>query len=436
MRPEHALRQLQALMLASTAPHDERWQARFADLPRLVKDGQAKYGNNEQTTEAKTAPAHLETRDAGDDSENPPPRRWLMANQFCRRFLSGLVAPGATGKSALRMLQCLALATGVSFTDQHIFRRCRVLIVSFEDDIEELQRRILAAMLEYGITRKQVKGWLFYACPKGIKLAEMNNGSRQIGALEKQLRIWIEKRRPDLVVLDPYVKVHALEENDNGAMDFVCDLLATLAIEYDIAIDAPHHTRKGQLTPGDADAGRGGSAVRDAGRLIYTLSTMSENEAKAFGVDAGDRATYVRLDKAKVNLAPPARTAEWFKLVGVRLDNGNDEYPNGDEVQTVKPWNPPKLWAGLAAETLNAALTEIDAGMPNGQRYTDAGGGKGDRAAWKVVQKHCPNRSEGQCREIIKTWIKNGVLYAVEYDDPIKRNPRKGYRLDTSKRPT
>jgi len=219
-------------------------------------------------------------------------------------------------------------------------------------------------------------------------------------------------------------------------MDFVCDLLATLAIEYDIAIDAPHHTRKGQLTPGDADSGRGGSAVRDAGRLIYTLTAMTEEEAKQFGVNPEDRAAYIRLDKAKVNLAPPARAAEWFQLVGVPLHNGNEEYPNGDEVQTVKRWTPPKLWAGLAPETLNAALTEIDAGMSNGQRYTDAGGGKGERAAWKVVHKHCPNRSESQCREIVRTWIRNGVLYEAEYDDPIKRKTRKGYRLDTTKRPS
>ena len=141
------------------------------------------------------------------------------------------------------MLQCVSLATGKPLTGQHIFRRCRVLMVSLEDDQEEIQRRILAAMLEYGITRDQVKGWLFYACPKGIKLAEIRNGSRQIGSLEKQLRAWIEKQRPDLVVLDPFVKLHALEENDNGAMDFVCDLLVQHAIEYDIAIDVPHHTR-------------------------------------------------------------------------------------------------------------------------------------------------------------------------------------------------
>jgi hypothetical protein len=105
----------------------------------------------------------------------------------------------------------------------------------------------------------------------------------------------------------------------------------------------------------------------------------------------------------------------------VRLDNGNDEYPNGDEVQTVVPWNPPKVWEGLSSTILNSALTEIDNGMPNGQRYTDAGGGKGTHAAWRVVHKHCPDRTEGQYREIVRTWRRNGVLYEEEYDDPIDR---------------
>jgi hypothetical protein len=350
--------------------------------------------------------------------------------------LSGLLGPGATGKTALRVLQYLSSATGRALAGQHIFQRCRVLMLSFEDDQQELHRRILAARLHHGISIDDVKGWLFYSTPKGIKLAEMRNGSRHIGLLEKQLRHAIERYQPDLLGLDPFVKLHALEENDNSAMDFVCDLLTTLAMEYDIAVDAPHHTRKGQMTPGDAEAGRGAGATKDAGRLVYTLTTMSEEEAKQFGINPENRATYVRLDKGKVNLAPPARVAEWFKLLGVPLNNGNDEYPAGDEVQTVEPWKPPKLWEGLASETLNAALTEIDSGMPNGQRYTDAGGGKGSRAAWKVVQKHCPNRTEGQCREIIRTWIQNGVLYQEEYDDPIDRKKRKGLRLDTSKMPT
>ena len=389
--------------------------------------------NNHARTE--TRDKGLDVQDAGEDESPPAPRRWLLSNQFCRGFLSGLVAPGSTGKSALRLLQCLSLVTGRTLTGQHVFRRCRVLMVSLEDDAEEMRRRILAARLRYDIPLTDLRGWLFYATPKGVKLAEMKDGSPQIGALAKQLRGSIERYHVDVLVLDPFVKLHTVDENSNSGMDFVCDLLASMAIEYDIAVDAPHHTKKGQLTPGDADSGRGASAARDAGRLIYTLNAMSEDEAKAFGINPEERTAYIRLDKGKVNLAPPARIAEWFKLVGVRLDNGNDEYPNGDEVQTVEPWKPPKIWDGLASATLNAALTEFDNGMPNGQRYTDAPAAT-DRAAWRALQKHCPGRTEAQCREIIRAWVKNGVLYHGEYDDPIDRKKRKGLKLDSAKRPS
>src|SRR5215470_286709 len=72
--------------------------------------------------------------DAGDDPGPIPPRGWLLANQFCRRFLSSIVATGGTGKTSLRMLQYLALATGRPLTGEHVFRRCRILMLSFEDD--------------------------------------------------------------------------------------------------------------------------------------------------------------------------------------------------------------------------------------------------------------------------------------------------------------
>src|SRR5262249_5461506 len=157
-----------------------------------------------------------------------------------------------------------------------------------------------------------------------------------------------ERIKPDIVMLDPFVKLHALEENDNGAMDFVCDLLAQLGIEYDISVDAPHHSRKGTAVPGDPDSGRGGSSIRDAGRLVFTLTVMSEEEAQKFNIPIHMRRAYVRLDSAKVNLLPGTQPAAWFRLVGVKLNNGNDKYPNGDEIQTVVPWMPPDTWDNLS----------------------------------------------------------------------------------------
>jgi hypothetical protein len=389
-------------------------------------------GNPDQAAEESDC---LEEWDAGDDTELPPAREWLLGNQFCRKFLSGLTAPGATGKSATRLVQYMSLATGRELVGQHVFKQTKVLVVSMEDDRDELRRRILAARLHHGIKREALKGWLCCWTPKGIKLACMKDGVMQKGRLETLIRDKIRNRGYGLVVLDPFIKVHALGENDNGAMDYVCELLTKIAIDLNVAVDIPQHTRKGPQTAGDSDAGRGASATRDAGRLFYTLTRMSEDEAKAFGVPAESRALYVRLDSGKVNIAPPSEQATWFKLVGVSLGNATEDYPAGDDVQTVERWYPPETWSGVSAAQLNAALSELAAGLETGQRYTE-GNKTVARSAWPVVQRHCPDRNESQCREIIKTWVKNGVLVSEDYDDPIERRPRKGLFVCDAKRPT
>jgi hypothetical protein len=73
--------------------------------------------------------------------------------------------------------------------------------------------------------------------------------------------------------------------------------------------------------------------------------------------------------------------------------------------------------------------------MPNGQRYSDGSSAK-ERAAWKKVQDYCPFKGEGQCREIIKTWVKNGLLVSREYDDQITRKSALGLFVDETKRPS
>jgi hypothetical protein len=404
------------------------------DRDREEFDDQAAATGQKKKTEPSPL-ATLDEWDAGDDLDLPPPRGWLLGNQFCRGFLSGLLAPGATGKSAVRLVQFMALATGRPLSGQHVFQRSRVLLVSLEDDRDELRRRIAAARMHHGVDLAELKGWLYCWTPKGIKLAEIKDNARQKGQLETLIRAKIASRKFDLVALDPFIKLHTMEENDNTAMDFVCDLLVKITAECNVAVDAPHHTKKGQIAAGDADAGRGASSQRDAGRLLYTLTRMTEDEAKAFGIPLERRALYVRLDNSKVNIAPPSQEATWFKLVGVKLGNGTEQYPNGDEVQTVVPWHPPKTWDGVSSHQLNAALTDIEAGLTNGQRYSD-GSKATTRAAWPVVQRYCPDRNEAQCREIIRIWIKNGVLFIEDYDDPVERKPRKGLRVCDGKRPS
>jgi hypothetical protein len=377
----------------------------------------------------------LGIRDAGDiEYEKVPPRGWLLGNQFCRGFLSSLLAAGGTGKTALRVAQLMSLASGRSITGEHVFQQCRVLIISLEDDEKELYRRVYAVLRHHGITPAQVKGWLFLAAPKGLKLAKMANGTPYASDLEKLIRKAVTEHKLDIVSLDPFVKAHSLEENSNNAIDFVSDLLATIAIKYDCAVDAPHHTKKGANTPGDAGSGRGASSHVDAGRLNYTLNVMAPEEAKTFGISDEDRHSFIRLDSAKVNITRHARKAKWFRIIGVPLGNGNDLYPHGDDVQTVEPWEPPDLWTDLSDATVNQILDDIDAGMPDGRRYSGAASAK-TRAAWPIIKKHIPNRTEQQAREMIGTWLKTGLLVSETYYDEHDRKDRDGLRVDPQKRP-
>jgi hypothetical protein len=373
--------------------------------------------------------------DAGDDAAPIPPRGWLLGNQFCRTYPSSLTGPGAVGKTAMRVAQSLALTSGRELTGDHVFRRARVLFVCFEDDRDELRRRVRAAMIHHGIKAADIAGWLYLAAPRRLKLAEMQEGSPRASALVAELRRVVCEKAIDLVVLDPFIKSHSVPENDNVAIDFVSMLLAGLATELNIAVDAPHHVRKGATTAGDADNGRGASSFRDACRLVFTLTGMTPEEAQTFGIGEDERRGLVRLDSAKVNLSPPASSARWFKLVGVPLGNASTDYPRGDEVQTVEPWQPPDTWAGLSHPLLNDILTAIDKGMADGSRYSDASAAR-DRAAWKVVVEQAPEKTEQQARTIIKTWVKNGVLTMEEYTDPTRRETAKGLKVNATKRPS
>jgi hypothetical protein len=376
--------------------------------------------------------------DAGDDIELPPPRGWLLGNVFARNFISSLFAEGGTGKTALRYAQLLSLATGNSLTGEHLFQRCRVLIVSLEDDANELRRRILAAMLHHRIDRSELRGWLFLAAPGAAagKLMQLDNKGRiQRGALADTLESVVVNRRIDIVSLDPFVKTHSVDENSNSAIDDVAQVLSDLAAQHDIAVDIPHHTRKGSADPGNAERGRGASAAKDAGRLVYTLTTMNAEEAKAFGIVEEERRLFVRMDSAKVNIAPPMAKAKWFRLVGVSLGNATERYPQGDIVQTVEPWVPPDAWKDLGADVIDRILTDIDVGLPDGNRYTDAPNVK-ERTAWRVVVEHAPHKSKAQAREIIKTWVKTGLLTSEAYDNPVTRKQVSGLRVKTEKRTT
>jgi hypothetical protein len=100
-------------------------------------------------------------------------------------------------------------------------------------------------------------------------------------------------------------------------------------------------------------------------------------------------------------------------------------YPNGDEVQTVELWKPPDTWSDLSIDLLNRILTAIDAGLPNGNRYSDAPNVI-DRAAWKVVVDQRPTRPRSKPGRSSRSGSKMGCLFAMNTRTARPENRSKG----------
>ena len=177
----------------------------------------------------------------------------------------------------------------------------------------------------------------------------------------------------------------------------------------------------------------GARSLIDAARIALTLMPMSTEEANKFGIPEDERCRLIRLDDGKVNLALASR-AKWYRLASVNIDNGTVDYPQGDNVQAVEQWTPPETWAGLSNALLNRILDVIEEGLPDGERYSGAPSAK-TRAAWPIVQKHAHEKTEAQCREIIKAWLKSRLLMVEEYDSRKERKQVEGLRVDPAKRP-
>jgi hypothetical protein len=366
-----------------------------------------------------TPPGQPEVKSAGEgDDTPPPPRPWLLGTNFCRGFLSGLTGAGAAGKTSVRLAQFLALALGRGdIVGEHVFKRTKVLLVCLEDDENELRRRIRAACIHHNINRQDLRDWFYYWTPHDLKLIDIDeNGHASPGPLADALKRIITKLQIGLVSVDPFVKSHSANENDNVLVDQAASVFLQVAHDCGCACDYVHHFKKGIPVAGDADAGRGASSLANASRILKTLVKMTEAEAKKFDLDSQTRKSLVRLDDAKINMAR-AEKASWYKLVSVNIGNPTDDYPHGDNVQAVERWYPPK-----PATAAKSHLVEIFQALRDGPEDGEFYSADPRSTAWaaNLIEQiaHIP---ENDAEQLLNDWVKNAVVREEQHYSPKRK---------------
>lgn len=367
-----------------------------------------------------------------------PPRQWLYGVQLVRRYVTALVAPGGVGKTAYATAVGVSVASGRALLGDHVHARCNVAFCNLEDPEDEFDRRLAACMDRHGVAAAELEGRVFTidGRTRRLVLASLDADGFTVCYPDKEALVaHIRAARIGLVVVDPFVNSHELDENSNPHVNAAVRAWAEIAEITGCAVLLIHHTRKG-ATAGDMDSARGASALVGACRVGLTLTAMSEEEAEKCGVPGGLRRLHVRLDDAKANLAPPGEKARWFRLASMPLGNATEAYPAGDHVQAIEAWEPPSVWKQLSPADCNAALDAIAAGLPNGQHYTAKRTTKGpsDRWAGNVLVEMF-DLSDDNAAKVINTWLRSGLILEVEKHDPVQRRTRAAVAVVDGKRP-
>jgi hypothetical protein len=394
--------------------------------PRVV------YDREEEAEATPPEPFGLQPLRILDPSQIPH-RQWLYGTQLIRGFVTLLIAPGGTGKSSLILAMCMELAINRSFLKTRIHLQCNTALLNLEDPQEEVDRRVTALAMRYGITNADIAG-RFFVSPSDRAVRIAANGDDGFSVVHPDEKAIIERVKDEkigVLAVDPFAESHTLEENSNPQMIQAAAAWRRVARYGDCAVLLAHHVRKGMVD--SIEAARGAKALTDSARVGLLLSTMTEEDANALGVPPDDRLQYARLDDAKANLAPRAPKASWFHLGHVTLDNADAIYPHGDQVVVIEAWEPPSVWDSMPAPDCNLALDRIDAGIPGGGRYTHSRRGGGERWAGAVLVEMF-RLTEAQAANVIKTWLGSGLLAQETYKDANRKDVI-GLRVNNAKRP-
>jgi hypothetical protein len=359
-------------------------------------------------------------------AETDIPRwEWLYGNLLLRGEVAGTCATGGTGKSLLSIVEALAMVSGRTLLNEAVTKPLRVILINLEDSRNTMEKRIAGVMRFHGLTAADIGDRLILLAKGEVKIKvarQLRSGDVERNeTVIKVLTQLMLKHRGDVLSIDSFIRTHKVNENDNSAIQEVVECFEDIAQGANGAVHLWHHTRKPGGEKATIESARGASAFMDAcrsGRVLDMMTEKERDELASIDPEMLPAPFYFRAFSGKRSFAPPAEQSDWFRRESLTL-------ANGDNVWVAVLWKYPASQDDVPPETVKDIVAELDRGMPNGARYSNRPAATA-RPAWPIVWKHCPNKTERQCRKLIAGWVKRGLLYEDEYFDQARRARQSG----------
>jgi hypothetical protein len=230
---------------------------------------------------------------AADLAEVPAERRWLVDQLWGDEAVGIVGGEPKCCKSFLALDLAVAVASGAPCVRRFaVARPGRVLLFAAEDALHVVRQRLA------GIARAAGRD----LADLDIHVITAPSVRLDVERDRDALTATIDKLRPRLLVLDPFVRLHRIDENLSGEVAPLLAYLRELQRRYHVAVLLVHHARKGGAKM------RAGQALRGS------------SEFHAWG----DSNLYLRRQGDQLTLAVEHRAAASISTVPLYLDTADE----------------------------------------------------------------------------------------------------------------
>lgn len=202
----------------------------------------------------RSGPDHesaLQVKRAAEMSAEKDEQGWLITGLWAQGGVGVIGGPPKCCKSWLGLEMVVSLASNTPCLGAFAPRRKgRALLYMAEDSTSVLRSRFDFLSRHHGVELAELD--IFVITEHSLRI--------DLPAQQRRLRRTVEQFRPDMLLLDPLVRMHRIDENSAGEVSTLLGFLRALQREFQTAVVLVHHTRKNS-------AGSPGQALRGSGDL-------------------------------------------------------------------------------------------------------------------------------------------------------------------------
>lgn len=203
-------------------------------------------------------------------------QRWLIEGLWAAEAVGIIGGEPKCCKSFLALDMAVAVASATPCLRRFpVARPGRVLLFAAEDALAVVRQRLDGICVASGLALAELDVQVITAPTLRLDIELDRN----------RLDDTVRALRPTLLILDPFVRLHRIDENISADVAPLLDYLRSLQRRYQTAVALVHHARKGAAHLRAGQALRGSSELHAWGDSNLYLRRTGEGDALALAIE-------------------------------------------------------------------------------------------------------------------------------------------------------